>query len=350
MTTVTTAAPVDFDRYGDYGSSMTAPKGAAFERPAYRFGGRIGSERFPAEAGRYRLYVSYACPWAHRTLIVRALKGLEDAVSVAVVDPVRDGRGWAFREGPGHGPDTVGHFALLRDLYEGTEPGYDGHVSVPVLWDTDTRRIVSNRFDEIPLDLNACFNAWARNRVDLYPVGLREEIDALDRHLYAAVNNGVYKCGFAPSQEAYDEAVAALFEALDGLEERLAHRRYLTGDRITMADVRLWPTLARFDTVYGTHFKTNLRRLQDYPNLWGYARDLYAEPAFGSTTDFDHIRRHYYITHGTLNPRRIVPVGPLPDFGAPNDRARLAGDGAGAAAGAGAAGAGPRVVSPRPGA
>ncbi|TQN31842.1 putative glutathione S-transferase [Haloactinospora alba] len=323
MKTVTTATPVDFDTFGDYGSYMTKPRGEAFERPAYPFRERIGSQRFPAESGRYHIYASYACPWAHRSLIVRKLKGLEDAVSVGIVDPIRDGRGWAFREGEGHGPDTVGHFALLREAYEASEPGYDGHISVPVLWDTHTRRIVSNNFPDITIDLNECFNAWATKAIDLYPESMRSEIDDLNRRIYATVNNGVYRCGFAPSQEAYDNAVAALFTTLDDLEERLSTRRYLLGDRITEADVRLWVTLARFDIVYATHFKTNVRRLVDYPNLWGYTRDLYSLPAFRETTDFDHIKRHYYVTHGALNPKRIVPAGPVTDFDAPHDRARL---------------------------
>ncbi|NYI93960.1 putative glutathione S-transferase [Streptomonospora nanhaiensis] len=330
MDTAIVATPVDFAVYGEYGGSMTAPKGRTFERPTYPFQERVGGERFPAEPGRYRVYASYACPWAQRSLIVRRLKGLEKAVSVAIVDPVRDGRGWAFREGPGHGPDEVGGFALLRELYEATEPGYDGHISVPVLWDTATRRIVSNHFPDITLDLNARFNAWAEHDVELYPEHARAEIDRLNERVYAAINNGVYKCGFAPSQEAYDSAVAELFAALDELEELLADRRFLTGDFVTEADIRLWVTLARFDTVYFTHFKTNLRRLADYPNLWGYTRDLYTLPAFRETTDFDHIRRHYYVTHGNLNPRRIVPVGPRPDFDAPHDRARLSGGGPGA--------------------
>ena len=310
MTTATTATPVDFEAYGDYGSAMTAPKGTSFERPRYPFRGRIGSDRFPAEAGRYHIYASYACPWAQRSLIVRRLKGLEEAVSVGIVDPVRDGRGWAFRDGDGHGPDTVGGFTLLREAYEATEPGYDGHISVPVLWDTQTRRIVSNNFPDITMDLNSCFNAWAAHGIDLYPQGLRSEIDELNRKVYATVNNGVYRCGFAPTQEAYNNAV-------------LGSRSYLLGDTITEADVRLWVTLVRFDTVYATHFKTNIRRLVDYPNLWGYTRDLYALPAFRETTDFDHIKRHYYTTHGALNPKRIVPAGPVLDFSAPHDRARL---------------------------
>ncbi|QBI54619.1 glutathione S-transferase family protein [Streptomonospora litoralis] len=327
METAIIATPVDFDVHGDYGERMTKPKGPEFRRPAYPFRGRIGSEEFPAEAGRYHIYASYACPWAHRSLIVRKLKGLEQAVSVGIVDPVRDGRGWAFREGRGHGPDTVGHFTLLREAYEATEPGYDGHISVPVLWDTAGGRIVSNNFPDITTDLDARFDDWAEHDVDLYPEGLRAEIDALEERIYTAVNNGVYRCGFAPTQQAYDSAVAELFAALDELEERLATRRFLTGDRVTEADVKLWVTLARFDPVYNTHFKTNVRRLADYPNLWGYTRDLYSLPAFRETTDFDHIRRHYYVTHGALNPKRIVPAGPRPDFDAPHDRAALASGG-----------------------
>ncbi|GAB3464021.1 glutathione S-transferase family protein [Streptomonospora sediminis] len=327
MQTPIVATPVDFATYGDYGEQMTKPAGTAFQRPAYPFRGRIGSAEFPAESGRYHLYASYACPWSQRALIVRKLNGLEHAVSVGITDPVRDGRGWAFREGPGHGPDMVGRFALLREVYEATEPGYDGHISVPVLWDSATRRIVSNNFPDITADLNACFNAWAERDVELYPAELRSEIDALGERIYPAVNNGVYRCGFAPTQEAYDTAVDELFTALSELEDRLATRRFLTGDHITAADVRLWVTLARFDTVYYTHFKTNVQRLVDFPNLWGYTRDLHALPAFRQTTDFDHIRRHYYITHGALNPKRIVAAGPRPDFGAPHDRARLSGGG-----------------------
>ncbi|MFC4565386.1 glutathione S-transferase family protein [Nocardiopsis mangrovi] len=316
----TTATPIDFATYGDYGSSMTTPKGPAFERPRYPFRGRLGSAEFPAEAGRYHIYASYACPWAQRSLIVRRLKGLEDVVSVGIVDPLRDGRGWAFRDGPGHGPDTVGHFTLLREAYEATEPGFDGHVSTPVLWDRRTGRIVSNHFPDITLDLNSAFGGLAREDTDLYPEALRPEIDAINERVYAEVNNGVYRCGFAPSQEAYDEAVGRLFAALDDLEERLSARRYLLGDEITEADVRLWVTLIRFDPVYATHFKANVRRLVDYPALWAYTRDLYARPAFRDTTDFGHIKRHYHITQGALNPKRIVPAGPLLDYTPPGDR------------------------------
>ena len=325
-TAAAVASPVDFTRFGDY--SLKAPPRAdgTFVRPLYRFQGRItadGSSGYPAQAGRYHLYVSLACPWAHRSVIARSLLGLEDVISMSVVDPVRDGRGWAFRDGPGHGPDPVNGFTLLREAYEATEPGYDGHVSVPVLWDKHAGRIVSNNFPDITIDLGTQFGQWATPGISLYPAALRAEIDALNERVYATVNNGVYRCGFATSQQAYDSAVAELFAALDDLDRRLATRRYLLGDAITEADVRLWVTLARFDAVYVTHFKANLCRLADYPNLWPYARDLYAIPAFGGTTSFDHIKRHYYRTHPQLNPLRIVPAGPILDWTAPHGRAAL---------------------------
>jgi putative glutathione S-transferase len=324
--TAPVASPVDFLSYGDYSVKAPARADGAFVRPLYPFQGRItadGSSGFKAEPGRYHLYVSLACPWAHRSVIVRGLMGLEDVVSLSVVDPVRDGRGWAFRDGPGYGPDPVNGFTLLREAYEATEPGYDGHISVPVLWDRQTSRIVSNNFPDITLDLDTQFGAWARTGVDLYPEPLRAEIDALNDVVYTTVNNGVYRCGFAATQQAYDAAVAALFATLDDLEQRLAGRRYLFGGQITEADVRLWVTLARFDSVYVTHFKTNIRRLVDYPNLWAYTRDLYQQPAFGPTTNFDHIKRHYYTTHPHLNPQRIVPAGPLIDWAQPPGRENL---------------------------
>ncbi|GII87765.1 glutathione-dependent reductase [Sphaerisporangium siamense] len=319
----TVASPVDFEVHGDYGIKASTGAGGAFSRPAYAFRGRItadGSSGHPAEPGRYHLYVSLACPWAHRSVIVRALKGLEDVVSLSVVDPVRDGRGWAFREGPGHTPDPVNGFALLREAYEASDPGYDAHVSVPVLWDRETGRIVSNNFPDITIDLGTQFERWANTDVDLYPVDLRPEIDALNDLVYTTVNNGVYRCGFAKSQEAYDEAVVALFATLDDLEARLGTGRYLFGDRLTEADVRLWVTLVRFDTVYATHFKANVRRVADHPNLWAYTRDLFQRPAFGGTTNFDHIKRHYYTTHPQINPTRIVPAGPVLDWDAPHGR------------------------------
>ncbi|MFC4532436.1 glutathione S-transferase family protein [Sphaerisporangium dianthi] len=321
--TAAVASPVDFTVHGDYGLKNANSATGAFTRPPYSFKDRVtadGSSGYPAEPGRYHLYVSLACPWAHRSVIVRALKGLEDVVSMSVVDPIRDGRGWAFREGRGHTADPVSGFTLLRDAYEASDPGYDGHVSVPVLWDRRTGRIVSNNFPDISIDLGTQFDRWAAPGADLYPVDLRPQIDELNDRVYATVNNGVYRCGFATSQEAYDEAVRALFATLDELEERLGAGRYLFGDRLTEADVRLWVTLARFDAVYVTHFKANLRRLVDYPNLWAYARDLYQRPAFGGTTDFDHIKRHYYQTHPQINPSRIVPAGPLTDWAAPHGR------------------------------
>jgi len=325
--TAPVASPVDFSEYGDYSVKAPVRPDGAFIRPLYPFQGRItadGSSGFPAQAGRYHLYVSLACPWAHRSVIVRSLLELEDVVSLSVVDPVRDGRGWAFRDGPGYGPDPVNGFTLLREAYEASEPGYDGHVSVPVLWDRETAQIVSNNFPDITIDLGTQFGAWAAPGIELYPEPLRAEIDALNDRVYSSVNNGVYRCGFAGTQEAYDVAVAALFSTLDELEERLASRRYLFGDQITEADVRLWVTLARFDAVYITHFKANIRRLVDYPNLWAYARDLYQQPAFGPTTNFDHIKRHYYTTHPQLNPLRIVPAGPVLDWAEPHHRDKLA--------------------------
>jgi glutathionyl-hydroquinone reductase len=325
-TAAAVASPVDFETYGDYSAKAPPRADGAFVRPVYRFQGRVsadGSTGYPAEAGRYHLYISLACPWAHRSAIVRALLGLEDVVSMSVVDPVRDGRGWAFRDGPGHTPDPVNGFTLLREAYEATEPGYDGHVSVPVLWDKETGRIVSNNFPDITIDLDTQFGTWASPAFDLYPAALRPEIDALNERVYATVNNGVYRCGFATSQDAYNAAVASLFATLDDLDQRLASRRYLFGDSLTEADVRLWVTLARFDAVYVTHFKANLRRLADYPNLWPYARDLYSIPAFRGTTDFDQIKRHYFGTHPQLNPLRIVPAGPILDWDAPQQRAAL---------------------------
>lgn len=330
------AGPVDFDAYGDYGdyrrprgSADSAPKPAAageFVRAPYPFRGRItadGSSGFPAQAGRYHLYISWACPWAQRSAIVRRLLGLENVISLSVVDPVRDGRGWAFREGDGHGPDPVNGFAFLREAYDRTEPGYDGHISVPLLWDRQAGRIVSNNFPDITIDLDTQFGQWADPAADLYPPARREQIDEINATVYERVNNGVYRCGFAGTQQAYHEAVTALFGTLDELEERLASRRYLTGDTLTEADVRLWVTLARFDSVYYSHFKASIRRLTDYPNLWAYARDLYSRPAFRETTNFDHIKRHYFMTHSRLNPSRIVPEGPILDWDALNGRDQL---------------------------
>jgi putative glutathione S-transferase len=325
MTIVKVASPVDFAVYGAYGAPRrkASVEEKQFRRPDYPFKGRIsadGSSGFPAEPDRYHLYISWACPWAHRAAIVRRLKKLEDVVSLSAVDPIRDGRGWAFREGRNHGPDPVNGFEFLAEAYEATQPGYSGHISVPVLWDKRTGTIVSNNFPDITIDLETQFEAWGDRSIDLYPTELRAEIDDLNEVVYQTVNNGVYKAGFAPNQAAHEDAVRSLFATLDQLEGRLSTQRYLFGDRPTEADVRLWVTLARFDPVYVTHFKTNLRRLVDYPNLWAYARDLYQIPAFRETTDFDHIKRHYFMTHPNLNPSGLVPLGPILDWSAPPNR------------------------------
>lgn len=326
------ASPVDFEAFGDYGDfRRSGDRGrveptAEFVRAPYPFRGRVtadGSSDYPAEPGRYHLYISWACPWAHRSAIVRKLLGLQDVVSLSAVDPIRDGRGWAFRDGAGHGLDPVNGFSFLREAYEATEPGYGGHISVPVLWDKAAGRIVSNNFPDITIDLDTAFAQWADPSVQLYPEPLRPEIDEISEVIYATVNNGVYRCGFARSQEEYHKAVTALFATLDQLQDRLSARRYLVGDHLTEADVRLWVTLARFDSVYYSHFKTSIRRLSDYPSLWAYARDLYSRPAFRETTNFDHIKRHYFATHSHLNPTRIVPEGPVLDWDRPHGRDAL---------------------------
>lgn len=278
---------------------------------------------FPPEAGRYHLYVSYACPWASRTLVVRALKGLEDAIGVTIVDPVRDERGWRFGDGSAeHGePDPLHGWTYLSEGYKQTDPSFDGRVTVPVLWDTKTNTAVNNESSEIIRMLNSEFNAFARHpEVDLYPEELRDEIDALNDRIYDTVNNGVYRSGFASTQRAYEEAVTELFASLDWLEGILAERRYLTGDQLTEADWRLAMTLFRFDPVYVGHFKTNLRRIVDLPNLWAYTRELYQHPGVRETVNFDHIKRHYYVTHPQINPTRIVPLGPIIDWDEPHGR------------------------------
>ncbi|MBC8077411.1 MAG: glutathione S-transferase family protein [Chloroflexales bacterium] len=299
----------------------------AFVRQPYTIRDRIsadGSSGFPAAAGRYHLYVSLACPWAHRAVIVRRLLGLEDTISLSVVDPIRDERGWAFRDGPGYSHDPINGFQFLSEAYLRTDPTYTGRYTVPCIWDRITGRLVTNNYPDITIDLATQFRAFQRpGAPDLYPEQLREEIDAVNAVVYEDVNNGVYKAGFAASQQAYEQAVTALFARLDWLEQRLATQRYLVGNQLSEADIRLFTTLARFDSVYVGHFKCNLRRLVDYPNLWAYARDLYQRPGFGDTVDFDQIKRHYYQTHDQLNPTRIVPIGPLIDWQAPHGRERL---------------------------
>jgi putative glutathione S-transferase len=282
-----------------------------------------GSSGFRADPGRYQLYVSYACPWAHRTIIFRKLKGLEDVIGMTIVDPVRDGRGWAFTDEVG-GPDPLNGFRFLAEAYHATDPAFDGRVTVPVLWDKKTGRIVNNESSEILRMLNSEFDEWAtRPNLDFYPEALRAEIDAINANVYNNVNNGVYRCGFATSQEAYDEAYENLFAALERLEVRLAHRRFLLGDAQTEADWRLFTTLVRFDPVYYGHFKCNERRLVDYPNLWAYTRDLYQTPGVAETVNLDHIKRHYYVTHRKINPTGVVPRGPVIDYTEPHRRAGI---------------------------
>ncbi|HVA38968.1 MAG TPA: glutathione S-transferase family protein, partial [Candidatus Dormibacteraeota bacterium] len=253
-----------------------------------------GHTGYPAASGRYHLYVSYACPWAHRTIIVRSLKRLEPVVGMTVVDPIRDERGWAFREGLGYSKDPVNGFAFLSEAYRATDPGYRGRVTVPVLWDQQTRRIVSNSDDDIMRMFETEFDAFGDAGLDLYPQPLRAEIDRLNALIYETVNDGVYRAGFATTQRAYEGAAYRVFETLDALERRLSDRRYLFGSAPVETDWRLFVTLVRFDAVYHGHFKCNLRRIADYPNLFGYLRDLYQVGEVAGTVDFDHIKRHYY--------------------------------------------------------
>ena len=283
--------------------------------------GRTGDGGFAAEPGRYHLYVSHACPWAHRTMIFRRLKGLEDMVSVSVVNWHLGGNGWTFEDGPGVVPDTVNGTTFLHQVYTTADPGYSGRASVPVLWDKKGGTIVSNESSEIIRMFNEAFNDVGAVPGDYYPPALRPQIDRLNARIYDTVNNGVYKAGFARTQQAYEEAVAALFETLDWLDARLSGQRYLTGPAITEADWRLFTTLVRFDSVYHGHFKCNLRRLVDYPNLWGYTRDLFQVPGVAETVNLPFIKEHYYRSHTMLNPAGIVPAGPVLDFTTPHGRA-----------------------------
>ena len=282
-----------------------------------------GRSDFPAAKGRYHLYVSLACPWAHRTIIVRRLKQLEDVVGMTVVDPIRDDRGWAFQHGPGHTTDPINGFQFLSEAYIATNPDFQSRVTVPVLWDCERQRIVSNSDDDIMRMFNHGFNRFTESPIDLYPKDLRQEIDELNAFIYEKVNNGVYRSGFATTQQAHEQAVAELFDALDHLENRLSTQRYLLGQRIVETDWRLFVTLIRFDAVYHGHFKCNLRRIVDYPHLFGYLKDLYQQQGIAETVNFDHIKRHYYITHDDINPTGIVPLGPKQDLLAPHGRERL---------------------------
>jgi glutathionyl-hydroquinone reductase len=285
---------------------------------------RDGSSTYSAEAGRYHLYISLACPWACRTLIVRNQKGLQNAIGVTVVDPIRDERGWAFRNGADHGADPVNGFTLLSEAYAATDASFDGRVTVPVLWDKQSHRIVNNSEDDICRMLNDAFLPWSNQDVELFPKELEPEHESLAGFIYENVNNAVYRAGFANRQPAYEQACRTLFSALDQLEARLATRRFLFGPRIVEADWRLFCTLVRFDAVYHGHFKCNLRRIVDYPHLQGYLLDLYQQPGIAQTVNFDHIKRHYYFTHDDINPTRIVPIGPALDLSQPHGRAKLA--------------------------
>ena len=287
--------------------------------------GPSGAGGFAAEAGRYHLYVSLACPWAHRTLIFRALKGLEDAISVSVVHPHMLANGWEFADCEAGGfaaGDPLFGSDYLYEVYLRAKPDYSGRVTVPVLWDKRRGTIVSNESADIIRMLNSAFDAFASSDADYYPAGLRDEIDAVNARVYASVNNGVYRCGFATAQDAYEKAFGELFEALEWLDERLATRRYLIGDRLTEADWRLFTTLLRFDPVYVGHFKANLRRIRDYPQLSGYTRELYQVPGVAPTVHLGHIKQHYYHSHHMINPTGIVPVGPELDLDRPHGRGK----------------------------
>ena len=282
--------------------------------------GPSGKGGFKAEPGRYHLYVSFACPWAHRTLIIRALKGLEKMISVSVVHWYMAENGWTFDVGDGVVPDTVNGAQFLHQVYTKAKPDYSGRVTVPVLWDKHTKTIVSNESPEIIRMFNAAFDEVGAVQGDYYPEHLRSEIDALNDRIYTTVNNGVYRCGFATAQAAYEEAITPLFDTLDWLEDILSRKRYLTGGQITEADWRLFTTLIRFDPVYVGHFKCNIRRIADYPNLSNYLRDLYQQPGISRTVNMEHIKRHYYESHTSINPSRVVPKGPDIDYETPHDR------------------------------
>ena len=295
-----------------------------FVRPNTSFRSYVtadGSSGFVAERNRYHLYVALSCPWAHRTLLLRALKGLEEAIPISIVAPWTLENGWTFESYPGATGDQANGAKYLYDLYLKAHRDYTGRVTVPVLWDTKTNTIVNNESAEIARMLNSEFNAFARHPDDdYYPMESRGEIDELNALIYNTVNHGVYRAGFAGGQDKYESAVADLFETLDVLDERLSQRRYLCGERVTEADWRLFPTLIRFDAVYYIHFKCSVRRLIDYPNLFDYTRELYQTPGIAATVNFDHIKHHYYGSHARINPSRLVPVGPAQKFDIPHSR------------------------------
>ena len=285
--------------------------------------GPSGEAGFTAEPNRYHLYISYACPWAHRTLILRKLKKLEDIITVSVVHPHMGPKGWDFGRYAGATGDTLYSYDYMHQLYTRAQADYSGIVTVPVLWDKKQHTIVNNESSEIIRMFNSAFDAYADNNVDMYPPTLRAEIDSINDMVYDNINNGVYRTGFAATQQAYEKAFDQLFAALDELEQRLSRQRYLVGERITEADWRLFVTLLRFDLVYVGHFKCNLRRIVDYPNLHGYLLELYQYPGIAETVNFEHIKQHYYYSHTELNPTRIVPKGPQLDWQQPHNRGRL---------------------------
>ena len=307
----------------------TKSSGGRFERQAAHFrnwitkdgkAGPTGSGGFNAEPGRYHLYVSLACPWAHRTMIFRAIKGLDRMISVSVVHWYMVEHGWTFDLVDGVIPDTVNGVQFLHQIYTKADSKYSGRVTVPILWDRKTETIVSNESSEIIRMFNSAFDHVGAFIGDYYPRELRKAIDSLNDRIYHTLNNGVYRCGFATTQEAYEEVVGPLFDTLDALEEVLYSNRYLTGDQITEADWRLFTTLIRFDPVYFGHFKCNIRRIIDYPNLWNYLRDLYQQPGIADTVNMEHVKNHYYASHATINPSRVVPNGPDIDFMEPHNR------------------------------
>ncbi|WP_458209538.1 glutathione S-transferase family protein [Haladaptatus sp. NG-SE-30] len=301
----------------------------AFERQETTFREWVEADEeseFPAEAGRYHLYVSYACPWAHRTLVTRALKGLEGAISVSVVDPFRENDGWEFSpDRSGCTADTVNGADYLREVYVEADPEFTGRVTVPVLWDKERGTIVNNESREVMRMFDTAFDEVAERDVSFYPEGFRDEVDDVIDEIYEPINNGVYRAGFADTQAAYEEAVTELFDALDHWEDVLADQRYLCGPVLTEADFAMFTTLVRFDAVYATHFKCNLRRIVDYPNLWNYLKELSQLPDIAETVWMGHIKEHYYRSHSDLNPKRIVPKGPELDFEEAHDRERLPG-------------------------
>ena len=308
----------------------TGKLGGTFERSTAGFRnwvtangspGPSGKGGFNAESGRYHLYVSYACPWAHRTMIFRQIKGLADHITFDVVHPDMLSDGWTFQtDKTGSTGDSQFGLPFVRDIYLRTDPKISGRVTVPILWDKQQNTIVSNESSEIIRMFNAAFNELTDNELDLYPTGLRAEIDLLNKRIYRTLNNGVYSCGFATTQAAYDVAIAPLFDTLEWLEDHLTDRRYLMGTQLTEADWRLFPTLARFDSVYHTHFKCNRKRIVDYPSLWAYTRELYQKPGISDTVNIQHITRHYHFSHDTINPNRIIPTNPILDWDEPHGR------------------------------